>query len=519
MSLPIEFAWRPQVGPQQYLVKCPLREVFFGGARGGGKTDGVLGKWALKEARYGTDFNGVMFRRTTVSAEDAVERSKQIYGPLGGKFNESKLRWRMPRGGRVSFAYLDKVSDADEYQGRNITDAWVEEAGQYPAPDPIDRLFGVLRSAKGVPSQLILTGNPGGAGQHWLRERYRLHPFPQGPKIYTRTIAAKDGAKLEHRFAVVPSRITDNRILIENDPGYVLGLHLVGSSKLVAAWLDGDWTAIEGAFFEEWDESKHVLTPFTLPDDWLRFRSGDWGSAAPFSFGWWAVVGDDYEIPRRWGAVVGRGAVGGTRNARLSDVHVLPRGAIVRYREWYGARAPGKGLKLTAEQAADGLIAREKTDPKLRYGVLDPACWAESGGPSIAERINTRLIRAEGGPFVSFRPADNKRVSRTVGDPTRGGPMGGWDAMRARLVGDELGRPMLYYFSSCKDSIRTIPTLQHDPTRSEDLDTDAEDHAADDSRYACMSRPWVPAAPEIEEPRDAYRDAQDDTDRGSVLTL
>src|SRR6476620_2112718 len=105
-----------------------------------------------------------MFRRTTVSAEYAIERSKEIYGPLGGMFNEQKLRWRMPNGGRVSFAYLDSVTDADEYQGRNVTDAWVEEAGQYPTSTPIDRLFGVLRSAHGVPIQLILTANPGGAG-------------------------------------------------------------------------------------------------------------------------------------------------------------------------------------------------------------------------------------------------------------------------------------------------------------------------------------------------------------------
>ena len=93
-----EWTWRPQSGPQKALVDCSLSEVFFGGARGGGKTDGVLGKWALKERRYGAAFSAIMFRRTTVSAEDAIERSKEIYGPLGGRFNEQKLRWRMPNG-------------------------------------------------------------------------------------------------------------------------------------------------------------------------------------------------------------------------------------------------------------------------------------------------------------------------------------------------------------------------------------------------------------------------------------
>jgi hypothetical protein len=75
-SLRTKFVWCPQLGPQKALVDCPLPEVFFGGARGGGKTDGVLGKWALKERRHGQNFNAIMFRRTTVSAEDAIERSK-----------------------------------------------------------------------------------------------------------------------------------------------------------------------------------------------------------------------------------------------------------------------------------------------------------------------------------------------------------------------------------------------------------------------------------------------------------
>jgi hypothetical protein len=79
------------LGPQHCLRDCGLPEIFFGGSRGGGKTDGVLGKWAAKEEDYGPDFNAVMFRRTTVSSTDAIDRSKQIYGALGGRFNEAKL--------------------------------------------------------------------------------------------------------------------------------------------------------------------------------------------------------------------------------------------------------------------------------------------------------------------------------------------------------------------------------------------------------------------------------------------
>ena len=479
-----EVIWRPQAGPQKALVDCPYPEVFFGGARGGGKTDGVLGKWALKEQRYGPLFNAVGFRRTSVSFEDAIERAKQIYLPLGAKYRENPSRFRMPNGGRISFAHLETVDDAQEYQGRNLSDAWVEEVGQYMGPEPIDRLFGVLRSVGGVPIQLILTGNPGGAGQHWVAKRYGMIPFPRGPKVITRTLP--NGA--EHKIAVIPSRITDNKLLIDGDPGYLNRMQLVGSPALIKAWLEGDWSAIEGAFFPEWSSERHVISPFTIPDDWLRFRSGDWGSARPFSIGWWAVVGDEFPI-------FGRGGAGQSAGSDEYAIGTLPRGALVLYREWYGASSPNTGLKLPAEEVAEGILEREIHEPigadgnsSVVYGVMDPAAFASDGGPSIAERMASRR--------VMWQPADNKRVGRL-------GAMGGWDQVRARLIGTGerdaatggiswlRGAPMVYFFSTCVDTIRTLPALQHDRKRNEDVDTDSEDHAGDSARYACMSRPWV----------------------------
>jgi hypothetical protein len=140
---------------------------------------------------------------------------------------------------------------------------------------------------------------------------------------------------------------------------------------------------------------------------------------------------------------------------------------------------------MTAEAVADGIVERERSDAALRYGVLDPACFKEDGGPSIAERMNKELLAARLRPFHA---ADNARV------PQRGS-MGGWDQLRSRLVGQD-GRPMIYCFTTHADSIRTIPALQHDPARPEDVNTESEDHAADEWRYACMSRPfvWVPVA-------------------------
>ena len=87
----------------------------------------------------------------------------------------------------------------------------------------------------------------------------------------------------------IPSKVGDNRYLGED---YVQRLKASGSEELVRAWLDGDWNVVEGAFFDCWRTDRHVVDPFDIPRHWLRFRSMDWGSASPFSVGWWAVASE-----------------------------------------------------------------------------------------------------------------------------------------------------------------------------------------------------------------------------------
>jgi len=449
-SEPYSVVWRPQAGPQSALVTCPVFEAFFGGARGGGKTDAMLGEFAIHAGRYGADAIGLMVRRERTQLIETIERSREIYSLIGAKFHEQEKMWRFPNGARLRFAYLERDADAEGYQGHSYTRVYVEEIGNFPNAAPVLKLMATLRSAKGVPTGFRATGNPGGPGHQWVKARY-IDPNPGGWQVLK-----DEKSGLERVY--IPSRINDNQLLLANDPLYIAKLKASGSDNLVRAWLEGDWSVIDGAFFDGWSTQRHVLAPFAIPADWQRFRAFDWGSARPFSVGWWAIATD-------------RMAVG---------EQVLPRGALVRYREWYGAASPNVGLKLTAEAVADGIAERSEGEV-YRYSVADPAIFSEDGGPSIAERMARHK--------VTFLRADNKRVAQV-------GAMGGWDQMRARLAGDSDGNPMIFTFSTCKDSIRTIPALQHDSTRPEDLDTDGEDHAADEWRYACMSRPYIPVRPE-----------------------
>lgn len=447
--------WQPQEGPQTELIKCPVFEVFYGGARGGGKTEGSIGDWLEHSSRYGPDAIGIFFRRKLVQLAEVIARTKQLFKPLGAKYNEQQKTWTMANGARLKFAYLEKDSDAEEYQGHSYTRVYIEEVTNFPSSGPIDKLRATLRSGAGVPVGMRLTGNPGGAGHNWVKKRY-IDPNPAGYELITESLEIQiDGVKqvVSLSRVFIPSKIKDNRLLMVNDPTYILRLTQSGSKALVRAWLEGDWNIIDGAFFDNWDTDL-IVKPMDwlslIPKHSLRFRAFDWGSAKPFSVGWYAVSDGT------WG---------------------LPEGAILKYREWYGSDgSANKGLKLTADLVADGILEREKNE-FISYGAADPSIYIRNGGPSIMEMM---LIRG-----CSWKRGDNRR------EP-------GWAKLRQAFgniplfPGSEAKtEPMLYILECCEDTIRTIPTLQHDEKDMEDLDTEAEDHSADETRYAVMSRPWV----------------------------
>ena len=124
--------WEPQLGPQTALLACPVFEVFFGGARGGGKTDGMLGEWASHADLHGKNAVGLMVRRERVQLLETIERSRQLYVPIGARYNDQDKMWRWPNGARLRFAYLERDADADAFQGHSYTRVYVEELGHVP---------------------------------------------------------------------------------------------------------------------------------------------------------------------------------------------------------------------------------------------------------------------------------------------------------------------------------------------------------------------------------------------------
>lgn len=466
---------------QGEALQSTANEVLYGGAAGGGKSH-LMRVAAILWCAAIPGLQVYLFRRIR---DDLVKNHME--GPKG--FRSMLAGWvlcgfvdivedeiRFWNGSKIYLCHCKDEKDIYKYQGAEIHVLLVDELthfteSMYRFLRNRVRMVGITIPAQyaGQFPRILCGANPGNIGHLWVKTTFVIANVPM---TTWRTTPSEGGMLRQY----IPARLEDNPSMASDDPGYETRLEGLGSATLVAAMRWGDWDVIEGAFFDCWDRKRHVIKPINLPKDWTRFRSGDWGSAKPFSFGWWAVATDDTKVGNLW----------------------LPRGCMIRYREWYGCQ-PGKpntGLKLHAEPVGAGLWEREKNDPKLSGGVLDPAAFSEDGGPSISERIS----RGSGNK-IFFRPADNKRV-------TQRGAMGGWDQMRARFVGEADDRPMIVTFDTCLDSIRTIPALQHDEDRPEDLDSAGEDHAADEWRYACMSRPWVRTKePEAKVNRSGYRAA------------
>jgi len=234
-QLNYEVVWKPQPGPQALLLSCPIQDILFGGARGGGKTDGLMGLWLAHAGRYGTHARGIIFRRSMSELDEVQARMLEVFPAIGATYKVSSKTWLMPGGASLKLRFLDADEDASKYQGHAYTFMGFDEAGNWPTSRPIDMLRACLRSVHGVPCQLVLTGNPGGKGHQWLKVRYIDLARPAVP------FQGADGVMR----VFIPSRLADNKILMDKDPSYIDRLRASGPAWLVRAWLEGDWTATE----------------------------------------------------------------------------------------------------------------------------------------------------------------------------------------------------------------------------------------------------------------------------------
>ena len=453
----------PSEKQKQFLLD-EHKYVGYGGARGGGKSWAVRVKAVLLCLRY-AGIKVMIVRRTYPELrENHILPLCQMLGCYAegeerlASYHDASKTIRFPNGSRILFRYLENESDALRFQGSEVDVLFVDEATQQ-SEEKIEKLRACVRGVNRFPKRIYYTCNPGGEGHGWVKRLFIDRRFREGE------------IPEEHSF--IQALVTDNEALMRADPDYIRQLEAL-PPKLRQAWRYGNWEVFEGQFFEDFriepdlnaarehgcelsrEELKkqgrwcHVIAPLDLSAGprrgWRILRSYDFGYGKPFSCAWWAV---DYE------------------------------GVLYRILELYGCTGtPNEGLRWTPEQQFQEIARIEREHPWLQgkqiEGVADPAIWDASRGESIAETAG-RL-------GVWFTPGDNNRIA-------------GWMQCHYRLQFDEDGYSRMYVFDNCRAFIRTIPLMVFHKSRPEDLDTELEDHAADEWRYLCMARPVKPLRP------------------------
>lgn len=428
----------PHVGPQ-YDLLCArnIPEILFGGARGGGKTATLLGDFLQDVYNYNEHWRGILFRRTYPELEEVIRQSVKFFTPTGAQFFAGTKTWKWKNGASLKLRSLEKKADASKYQGHEYSYIGWDEITNWADHDAYKEIIACLRSSgANMPQRIRATGNPGGRGHQWVKDRWQIGKHKQGWHLIK-----DENTGLDRLY--IPSRTDDNPSLLLNSPNYVRQLRAVGSKELVRAWLEGDWDIVLGAYFDEWNESQHVIDDIEisdLPRNWKIYRAYDHGSYHPFVCLWYTIAGGGMESEG------------------------VKKGSIIFLREYYGGDNDGKGLKMSVDDVALGIKEREKEfNRKVEPGPADNQIFEEDGGRPLSDIMASR--------GVYFTRSDKRRVT-------------GWNQVRYRLQSN-----LIKFCRSCVWSITTIPNLQHDDTKHEDVDTTGNDHCGDVVRYSCMAWP------------------------------
>ena len=421
---------------QRLFLADNHRHCAYGGARGGGKSWAVRVKATLLCCRW-EGLKVLIVRKTYKELINNHIVPLQAMLPREvARYNKTEKVFTFVNGSTIWFGYCANDSDLDQYQGAEYDVIFFDEATQLKE-EWLKKINLAVRQPNGLPKRTYYTCNPGGVSHNYIKRLFIDKKY--------------EGAEIPENYSFTQALVTDNKALMEMQPEYKAELEAL-PPKLRKAWLEGSWDIFEGMFFEEFKDDPehyedrqwtHVIAPFEVPKEWKIYRSFDWGYSKPFSCAWWAI---DYD------------------------------GVAYRILELYGCtKTANEGVKWIAPKVFAEIQRIENEHRWLKgkqiYGVADPAIFSADGGESIAETAQKYS--------VYFSPGDHQRIP-------------GWMQIHYRMAFDENGYPMMYIFNNCKGFIRTIPTLLYDEHKVEDLDTEGEDHIADETRYFCMSRPIKP---------------------------
>lgn len=450
MSTQVVIPYEPQPRQEIYHQTTEIDEMLYGGAAGGGKSEATI--WdALYYGFTYPESRQIIFRRKFPDLERSIiARTVQVYPKELASYNQSKHVWTLINGSVIELGHWDHDKDYLKYAGAEYDVVRWEELTQFKEAW-YQRMLSRVRGAKPYPRFVKSTTNPGQEGHVWVKKRFidigtweQVHTIQDfdddGNQLFYPADHPKAGQPLTTRRVFIPAKVSDNLMLMKNDPDYVARLMRL-PEKDRKQLLDGDWDTFAGQYFEEWSRAIHVIDPFAIPHDWKRYRAMDEGyNPDPFVCLWIAMD-------------------------REGNAYV--------YREL-------EQRKLLSKDQAAKVKDMTLPDEQIAQNIGDTSFWNKSkldSGQSPAD-----VFAAEGVPLTQ---ANKERVN-------------GWKRVRAWLdpynetdpvSGEVFVTARLKVFSTCRKTIESLPAMIHDETNPEDVEDHALDHIPDALRYWAMSRP------------------------------
>lgn len=477
--------WSPLPGSQSMAIACPGDEILYEGTRGPGKTDTQLMRFRMRVGLgYGQFWRGVIFDRTYKNLADIVAKSLRWFPQFndGARFTSGGggYKWVWPTGEELAFRHIRTSKDYWIYHGQEFPFIGWNELCKYPTSEVYDMMMSCNRSSylpldfpmydddgqvyylPEIPLEVFSTTNPFGAGHGWLKKKF-IDVAPAG--VVLRKTTNVFNPRTQQREDITRHQVRifgsykENRFL---SPQYVAQLEAIKDPNMREAWLYGNWDISAGGAFDGVWSDKLKVPRFKVPRSWYVDRSFDWGSSHPFSVGWWAEAsGEEATLPngKKWAP---------------------PRGTLIRIAEWYGTRGVGtnEGLRLGSTSIARGILEREAD--LIAEGWVQGVIHAGPADNQIGNEIDNeedsiklKMERAD----VHWEESNKSPGSRKIG----------LQLIRDRMEASNKGEgPGIYWMENCRDSLEILPTLPRDEDDPDDVDTAAEDHIYDETRYRVL---------------------------------